>query len=542
MEGGSYEIEWVSIQPPPTPPPTPPTPPTPTPCPTPAITSVSPDIWFAGKTYDNVIIEGTGFTSTATCPAPPVNVTAADGSAVPVANVTIDSTTQITATIAPPASGANETACVTVGQETIAIGAIPVGPHALVSAASNATPTTGAGSPCTDSNGNNELTGITVQILGAPKILCSGDGMQCNGKRISVINGDDPTPQDAVVGQKIKLITKPKAEELSALGLSFSKNTWTAGPASGPSNNVGGYTMTVTKTTASTKITKTKLDKPDLTTYWLYPQSDNPLTYQYCVDIPGLSTDDIANGLNCSLVAKATFNVSGPTATIEPKPKAWHVSRPIPVSNSTGKEQMLTFGKIDPLTSTTRNLVVEIPGMTFTATVNVVPGSSGQTAWVQVLGPINNTTGTGGGGQPIPSTNHIGLDSTLPYNDTPIPVDATTAETNDSPGTPLDINWDTATRAFNAKMYLMWQSQIPDSIPVSLGYVEWAISGTATAVEGNTLLWSLTSSGPTSKHPHVGADDGTKTHGLPKFSQLVVKDTDAVKDENETEANEEEEQ
>jgi hypothetical protein len=240
-------------------------------------------------------------------------------------------------------------------------------------------------------------------------------------------------------------------------------------------------------------------------------------------------------------VAKATFNVSGPTATIVPKPTAWHVSRPIPVCNSTGKEQMLTFGRIEPQTSTTCKLVVEVPGMTFTATVNVVPGSSGQTEWDQVLGPINNTTGTGGG-QPIPSTSYVGLDSTLPYNDTPIPVDATTAETNDSPGTPLSITWDIATRTFNAKMYLMWTSQIPGSITVPLGYVQWAIAGTATANDLNKPLWSLAPSGPTTKHFHVGADDGTKKHGLPEFSHLVVKGTNAVTDENESTANEEEEQ
>ncbi|MGB9409565.1 MAG: hypothetical protein WCA89_18670 [Terracidiphilus sp.] len=471
------------------------------------VTSVSPSTWMAGKTY-NITITGTGFDpildrdTNWVCMAT-ASLTTDEGN-VELNDVTYVNSTTLTATIKFAADTPTQAATLQVENFLFDTGGGPIAT-------------------------------AQVQILGTPKI-------KWNDKRISVIGDADPTPQNAVVGQQIKLITKPTVEELTALGLSFLTNTWTAGPASGPSNNVGGYTMTATATDASTKITQTKLDKPDLTTYWLYPQSDNPLTYKYCVNIPGLSADDIANGLNCSLVAKATFNVSGPTATIVPTPKAWHVSRPIPVCTSTGKEQMLSFGKYNPTTSTTCNPVVETSGMTFTATVNIVPGSSGQTEWVQVLGPTNTTTGTGGG-QPIPSTNYVGLDSTLPYNfQYPDPVDATTTETNDSPGTPLDITWDIATRTFNAKMYLMWTSQIPDSITVSLGYVQWAISGTATANDLNKPPWSLTSSGPTSKHFHRGVDDGTKTHGLPKFSHLVVKNTNAVADENETEANEEEQQ
>ena len=476
------------------------------------ITSVSPGTWIAGKTY-NITITGSGFDpildrdTNWVCMA--TTSLTIDNGRISLNDLTFVNSTTLTATIEFAADTPTQAATLQV---------------------ENVLFDSGGGPPAT----------APVQILGVPKILCSGDGMQCNGKRISVTGDADPTPQNAVVGQQIKLITKPTVDELTALGLSFLTNTWTAGPASGPANNVGGYTMTATATSASTKITQTKLDKPDLTTYWLYPQSDNPLTYQYCIDIPGLSADEIANGLNCSLVAKATFNVSGPTATIVSTPKAWHVSRPVTSCTTTAKEQMLNFGTINPTASTTCAPVAEVPGMTFTATVNIVPGSSGQTEWDQVLGPTNTTIGTGQGGQAIPSANYVGLDSSLPYNDTPIPVDATTAETNDSPGTPLDITWDIATRTFNAKMYLMWTSQIPNSITVPLGYVQWAISGTATANDLNKPPWSLTSSGPTSRHFHVGADDGTKRHGLPQFSQIVVKSTNAVTDEDETEANEEE--
>jgi hypothetical protein len=89
-------------------------------CPTPTITSIKPSTWFAGKTYDNVAIVGTNFTTkdkaTAGCPETTVNITAADGSVVPVSGVTVADKTKITLTVAPPASDPTETANVTVGR------------------------------------------------------------------------------------------------------------------------------------------------------------------------------------------------------------------------------------------------------------------------------------------------------------------------------------------------------------------------------------------------------------------------------------------
>ncbi len=320
----------------------------------------------------------------------------------------------------------------------------------------------------------------------------------------------------------MKLTTNPTVNELTALGLSVSKNTWTAGPPSGLSNNVGEYTMTAAETTAATKITQTKLTKPDLTTYWLYPKGDNPVTYQYCVNIAGLSAADVANGLNCSLVANATFDVSGPTATITPDTTHWTVSRLIPACNATAKRQMLTFGKLDPKTSTTCNPVVETSGMTFNATVNTLPGSSGQTEWIQVISANTATESTVLDG-PFTTNGGTGLDSSLPYNfQYPDPVDATQTSTNDSPGNVLDNDDANLTRTFKARMYLMWTSQIPKSIRVPLGYVEWEISGTATANETNVPPWSLSSSVPTKRMFHPGSDPDTKKHGLPTWSSLVT--------------------
>ena len=129
-------------------------------CPPPTITAVSPSIWFAGKTYDNVKITGTGFTTTdkatASCPATTVTIAAADGSAVPIGNVNVDSKTKITLTgVAPPASDPTQSATVTAGTS----------------------PNTG--------------TFNTAQILGN-QIKCAASMANCGGSVISTADGSDP--------------------------------------------------------------------------------------------------------------------------------------------------------------------------------------------------------------------------------------------------------------------------------------------------------------------------------------------------------------
>jgi hypothetical protein len=183
---------------------------------------------------------------------------------------------------------------------------------------------------------------------------------------------------------------------------------------------------------------------------------------------------------------------------------------------------MLIFGRLDPQTSTTCNNVVATSGITFNATVNTLPGSSGQTEWIQVIS-TNEITGDSVSGALFLINEGTGLDNFLPYNiENPDPVDATTTTTNDSPGNDLGVDEATLTRTFTARMYLMWTSQTSGSIPVPLGYVKWVISGTSVANESNTPPWSLASSTPTSRTFHVSKDTGTKTHGLPTWSSLVT--------------------
>ena len=87
-------------------------------CPTPTITSMSPDIWVAGKTYKDVILTGTDFTTskeaTTACPATTVTVTSGSEK-VKLSSFEVVGETQITIAVASMADDRNESATVTVG-------------------------------------------------------------------------------------------------------------------------------------------------------------------------------------------------------------------------------------------------------------------------------------------------------------------------------------------------------------------------------------------------------------------------------------------
>jgi hypothetical protein len=365
--------------------------------------------------------------------------------------------------------------------------------------------------------------------------------MQCNGQNISVIDdgsGTAPTAQTAVVGQQILLNTTPAATDLTALGLSFTKNKWTAGPPGGPSNNVGAYTMTAT----GTKITQTVLTKPGqttLTTYWLYPNPNNPVTYQYCVNIPGLSAADVKNGLNCSLPADAAFNSVGPTAKITTAKNPWIVSRPIPSCLAKMNVQVLILGTLNSAASTSCDIVLTGYGIAFNATISILPGESGTTEWIQLI-DANTLTGSTLWNSPVFVNGGTGLDGLLPYNKRyPDSPDATESTTNDAPSSTLSQDDANETRTFKADMYLMWTSQISGSISVPLGYVHWETSGTAVQNESKNPPWSLGSSGPTTATFKPGTDNGAPAHGLPTWSHLVKAGTLAsAADEGEEEEEE----
>ncbi len=369
---------------------------------------------------------------------------------------------RIKASVVPDPSDPTETACVTA--EVF----FPLVVRAAESA--NATPAAGAaGSQCTDPDGNQ---GITVQILGAPEIQCD-PSMNCTQPVISTTDGTPPPAQSVVVGQQIRLTTIPAATDLTALGLSFSKNTWTV-----DGTNIGGYPVS----TASATVTETVLDKPDITFYWVYPKDENiPVTYKYCVDIPGADADG-----KCSLTARAAFTVSGGGKMSNTPYKKLTIDQLIPcvdgVPPKSGgtKSPFLVYGNI-----TGYGCTAVYPGSTFGISFQPSGAQSGGTySYVQLLNSDTRTLNT------ISCTTSQGVDLSYPYAGI-IPA-TNPPQAEDAPNFGLPDHY-VVTRSFNATMFLLWTSNVPNSIPVPIGYQTWGFTGSAE--QNSSEKWKATTDG-----------------------------------------------
>lgn len=386
-------------------------------CAVPNIASISPNIWFAGQTSDNVTITGTGFitsnAATKTCPATTVTVTMPDQTVVVPGAVTVNNSTTITiASVTPPASE-------TTGGATITLsGGLTPSPNA--------------------------------DVLGAPVITWTSDPNGSN-PTISGPNATLPNPS-AVVGQQILLNPTPTAATLSALPvpLTFSAiapTTWTVTGGT----NIGGYTVVsptaATPSVSSATVNPLTLNTNNLAFFSVESPTFVEVTYTYCI-----------TGQTTCPESAATFEMTGPigatmTVTLGPLLPAVFNSASPPI-----------FGVGNGVT---------LPGIIFTASdQDSSPG--GQFSFVQTInyqlttrsdsveGTCNETTGTG-------------LDTVYPYGNAS--TSSNSATTNDSPSTQLGITDEEVITTEYFTMYAMWTPTVtqssPTPVPVPIGSINW---------------------------------------------------------------------
>ena len=353
--------------------------------------------------------------------------------------------------------------------------------------------------------GPNTSPPTPANILGN-QILCDPNMPDCGGNVISTVDGAPPPVQNVVVGQKIVLNTNTNPN----LPITPYKTTWTVD---------GTRIKNYAPTTASASVTELKgmdLAQPNITFYWVYQNSSIPVTvtYQYCVNIPGV-------GNQCSPVANATFNVSGPTGFITPTydPGNWSLNGPIPVCGKKKTIYALYFGSLNVAESTSCQAVASSAGITFTASLSDVPSSGGTNAWVQLISSNTLSAVTPTGKQAI-SNYGTGLDKSFPY---PLPLDDSSGNVvNDVPGSGLNTIYATETKDFSANMYLLWTPQISGSIPVPIGYVSWTISATADQNVGQSPPWAVADGATATATFTVSTDTGAPTHGLPTWKRVVT--------------------
>ena len=125
------------------------------------------------------------------------------------------------------------------------------------------------------------------------------------------------------------------------------------------------------------------------------------------------------------------------------------------------------------------------------------PGT-GNFIFAQVINSDSSSNGVNANGQTNTCTSAGGVDGAYPYQSK---INATTV--GDAPLSPLPYH-PSASRNFNASMYLLWQSTATsNTIPVPLGYVPWVVKGSATCTTSpctTTNEWTTSGNGgPTSQ-------------------------------------------
>jgi hypothetical protein len=266
--------------------------------------------------------------------------------------------------------------------------------------------------------------------------------------------------------------------------------TWTVG-----GTRIAGYAPT-TPSASVTELTDDNLKQANITYHWVYPKENIPVTYKYCVSIPGADADG-----QCSLKAKAAFEVDGVDS---PSINIWneflaHVNDLIGCDLE-GGGPTLVYGNLRgpiPVCATPTNPTRGIPGITFYP-IGTQPGT-GNFLFAQLIN--SDVVEYSRIGATRTCTTITGVDSDYPYDNKINP-----ASTSDSPTAPLPSTYSTVVRNFNATMYLLWQSTATaNTIPVPLGYIPWTFDGTATQTDGK---WTATGSGAPVESDGTASNDG----------------------------------
>jgi len=408
-------------------------------CTAPTITSVTPSGWWAGEQQD-ITITGNCFLTLSDAGGPS-KVTVTDGAnAVTLSNVSVVSSTQITATVNVTKKAPAETVTLTVTNPS-----------------SSGTQQSATASPA-------------PVVLPVPVI-------KWNGRTIS---GDSAKNQSVIVGQPVELTTTPAT---LPGGFTISNSTW----------DIDGTTIKQYHEDDDDGISvdETDLEHANTSFYWLYPDSGLNVTYTYC------ATDTNGNQICTSPQAKAAFKATRPTMTLSTwdskEASIEHLDDCDSTGKYDGKSPYLGYGDLSGPGPTCTVVWMQLdmpvlpqsgpPGIKLTAS----GASGGKYVFAQIVdsdfGSYTSPTPAGGGPAPPPAIcgPHAGLDGAFPYAgvDPRSPWIAV-----DGPEMVLPAIYASGTRNFHASMYLMWQpDQLSEtataSIPVPIGYQDWQFIATA---------------------------------------------------------------
>lgn len=318
----------------------------------------------------------------------------------------------------------------------------------------------------------SETDNVKITECGAPTIMFNGANVA--GQTTSV-----------VAGQEIMLTGQ--APNAACVAATVSQQ-WLVPMEKGSAtkNAVGGYTPTTTSyATASVTPLPTGTTATSYGPFYFTVPGTYTMTYQYTVNING--------SLGTSPLSTATFTADGPTGT-----SVLVCGGAVDETGGGGCTASGALGKVAILGSSlyfggTSGTNVGI-AMTASATA-----PSGNFTWVQLItGDVITETPTGGGAAQtcnppeVPAAGVFpGLDTAYTY---PI-INPALTTVYDNPPVGLGAGYNKVSRAFSAKMNLMWTPTADAActgagctIPVPLGSVNWKVSATATLNAGGTWV------------------------------------------------------
>lgn len=554
----------------------------------PTITSVSPDIWDAGQTY-NVTITGTNFvpgtylggaTAYPGCPATYMNITTSAGTLS--YSYTFASATTITAVVTPAAGDPAATATIAVSGPPTATATAQIVPapcpvptvasispnvwwagqtykNVTVTGTNFVTPAAAtAACPATTATITgasfalgtvtvNSATQITIATVAPPSTEPT------EGPTIAVSNEASPQPNVDVLGPP----------QIQCTGSSMQCDGETISGANASTQTVVvGQTITLSTTPTATTLAglpvHVALSNTTPTTWTVGgtnigarvfgPVNANgtPTSATAKATIltnPGLTTYWLFpnskvpvtyvycvgySGVSsqCSAKATATFNVTGPTAQITTYQTFPTAYAYWTVSPPSGacETQWLIYGLL--YTNTTNcPPPIETAGIVFAASNVNTTAVTAPNEVFQWVQIVNSDVTSGTESGTKVKPSSVGPGLDNFYPYPPVP-DTANLETDDGPGTSLDNALTTETDTFNATMYLMWNSNLDSaSIAVPIGYVKWSINGTASKNTKASPPWSIASQGSTSATYTASTDTGAPAHGLPTWTTVVLNTT-----------------
>jgi hypothetical protein len=249
--------------------------------------------------------------------------------------------------------------------------------------------------------------------------------------------------QNVIVGQQI-----PLSVEVVGTTEAASNIQWSV-----PGTRVANFSAS---TSSGTVTQVNNLQASSLTFYWIDGGDNRQVTLGCRI---GTTQFD----------KSATFNVKRPTGSITTSTGS------VALDSASGGSFSLHFGVLS--TSGT-------PGITFTRSISVPSGFSGDTQWVQVADQVVRTKTPNGGNSLVLSGSGL-LDSNYPYT-------SAITSTEDSPRSgvdPCDYEGVSANDSFT--MYLMFKPSGANSLWVPLRQVSWNWSGSAGRF--TTCGWILSS-------------------------------------------------